>query len=251
MSLITVVAAYNADSYVTLNEANAYIANRPDSQNWGNCDFLERERVLKQAAIDIDTLRFRGTKLICDETDTVFYYPPQSLQFPRSWHEQYSGYAESGSTTTLIDTAFADFIRPDDFFKYGSIHIVDGTNEGESREITGYTYSSSTFTVSPAFSSAIDATSQYLILAPIDRFVKYAQCEQGLFATNHIDTVSKYTEWRHAGVTAVSIGDVSVRFGGTQSSPGSFSDRVSGIVSASAFKYIRKFLDTDLKSGRA
>jgi len=46
MALITIVAGSSSDSYVSLTEANEYIANRPDATNWNNSDYKERERLL-------------------------------------------------------------------------------------------------------------------------------------------------------------------------------------------------------------
>jgi len=246
MALVTIVGGPSSDSYVTLVEANAYIASRPDSSNWSNTDYLERERVLKQAAIDIDILRFRGNRLFGRNGGK--YYAPQNLQFPRNWCEYYAGFAESGSTTTLVDTWFEDVRRPDDYYVYGSICIIEGTNEGEIREITGYTHSSYTFTVTTAFSSAMDTTSRYRIVAPIKDYVKWAQCEQALFLTNHTETSSKYNEWKAAGIGAVSIGDVSVKFSSRNTQ---FTDKIGGIMSVNAYKYIRQFIDTNVRTGRS
>ena len=246
MALYTTPGGHNSDSYITLTEANAYIASRPDSTNWANIDYLERERVLRQATIDLDILRFRGNILLTSAGGQ--YYAPQKLQFPRTINEYYTGYATGGSTTTLVDTIFEYYRRPDDYYVNGSIIITDGTNVGEIRDISGYVHSTYTFTVSSAFTSAIDTTSKYIIMTPIPDYIKWAQCEQALYLTNHIETTSKYNEWKASGIEEVSIGDVSVRFsdGGSQ-----FIDKVGGILSVSAFKYIRKYLDLNRGMGRA
>ena len=123
MALNTIVAGPRSDSYVSLVEANEYIANRPDATNWNNSDYKERERLLQQATIDIDILRFKGYRMFDGGTGHASAIGPfpvqtssiydlfsdgiQRLQFPRDWHEYYTGYPDSGSTTTLVDSNFA------------------------------------------------------------------------------------------------------------------------------------------------
>jgi len=263
MALIIIVAGPNSDSYISLVEANEYIANRPDATNWNNSDYKERERLLRQATIDIDILRFKGNRMFNGGLGSrsvlgLFPVPTlsildlfedgiQRLQFPRDWHEYYTGHPDSGSTTTLVDTNFTLLPREDDYFKYGAIYVLDGTNEGEFREISAYSKSTGTFTVSTAFSSALDSTSYYLILSPIDRYVKYAVVEQGLYLSNNLETKT-YLQWRDAGISARSIGDVSIKFsGGAKSSI----DRIGGFLSSEAFRYIRKYVDKNAGTGRA
>lgn len=256
MALTTIVGGSTADSYVSLTEANSYIASRPDSKNWNDSDYLERERLLRQATIDLDILRFKGNKLFQGGEGNVFgailtsskfdvlYNGYQSLQFPRNWHEYYTGYPDSGSTTTLVDDTFTKLTRENDYFKYGSIYILSGTNKGESRNITGYVVSTGTFTT-VAFTTAIDTTSQYLILAPIDKYIKYAVIEQGLHLANNLE-LSKFQEWKNSGIIGRSIGDVSIRFDvGTRSL-----DCVGGMVATHAFKYIQKFINRSVGMGR-
>jgi len=263
MALITIVAGPNSDSYISLAEANVYIANRPDATNWNNSDYRERERLLRQATIDIDILRFKGNKLFgggggSGSTLGLFPVPTlstldlfaegiQRLQFPRDWHEYYTGYPDSGTTTTLVDSNFTLLPREDDHYKYGAIYIMDGTNTGQFREISAYSKSTGTFTVGTAFTSALDSTSSYLILAPIDRYVKYAIVEQGLYLSNNLETKT-YLQWRDAGIVSRSIGDVSIKFAdGVKSSI----DRVGGFLSSEAFRYIRKYADKNAMTGRA
>lgn len=73
-----------------------------------------------------------------------------------------SGTADSGSSTTLVDDALT---QDDDYWNGMILTIVAGTNIGESRNITDFVAATDTITVSPAFSAAIDATSQYVISA--------------------------------------------------------------------------------------
>jgi hypothetical protein len=73
------------------------------------------------------------------------------------------GEATAGTTTTLVDdSGDTPLDKDDDFFKLLEISIIGGTNAGERRTITGSVKSTKTLTF-PAFTSAIDNTSVYVI----------------------------------------------------------------------------------------
>lgn len=70
------------------------------------------------------------------------------------------GTADSGSSTTLIDT----MLRKDDdwYNKKGyECYIYAGTNIGEAREVADWQRGINTLTLDPAFTSAIGSTSKY------------------------------------------------------------------------------------------
>ena len=64
----------NANSYVTLTEANSYFETVPDSSTWTNKTDDQKNRSLIAATRWIDTLVFYGDR--CDES--------QALKFPRT-----------------------------------------------------------------------------------------------------------------------------------------------------------------------
>ena len=64
----------NANSYVTLTEANDYFDTSPDSSTWTNKTDDQKKRALISAARWIDTLVFYGDR--CDDG--------QALKFPRN-----------------------------------------------------------------------------------------------------------------------------------------------------------------------
>ena len=64
----------NANSYVTLTEANDYFDTSPDSSTWTNKTDDQKKRSLISAARWIDTLVFYGDR--CDDG--------QALKFPRN-----------------------------------------------------------------------------------------------------------------------------------------------------------------------
>jgi len=72
-----------------------------------------------------------------------------------------SGKADSGTTTTLVDSDLT--VYDDDAFNDMILCIIAGTNKGQSRRITDFVKSTYTLTVSPGFTKAIDNTSEYII----------------------------------------------------------------------------------------
>ena len=64
----------NANSYVTLTEANSYFETVPDSSTWTNKTDDQKNRSLIAATRWIDTFVFQGDR--CDEN--------QALKFPRT-----------------------------------------------------------------------------------------------------------------------------------------------------------------------
>lgn len=89
-------------------------------------------------------------------TDDDLYDELESL---RRANSQQQGTATSATANTIVDTAARK--ERDDFWKGGSCEILDGTGEGQRRDITGYTQSSSTFTVTPDWTTIPDTTSIY------------------------------------------------------------------------------------------
>lgn len=72
-----------------------------------------------------------------------------------------SGTADSGTTTTLVDSNLTEY--DDDAFNDMILCIIAGTNKGQSRRISDFDGSTGTITVSTAFTKAIDNTSEYII----------------------------------------------------------------------------------------
>jgi hypothetical protein len=81
-----------------------------------------------------------------------------------------SGKADSGTVSTLVDNDLEeDGAVP---IKGGWLEITEGTNSGTKRRITAFT--GHTVTVSPAFASAIDATSYYVVRPSFEPFIRQA-----------------------------------------------------------------------------
>jgi len=70
------------DSYVSLDEANNYFNSRLHAEAWSNAIDADKEKALKQATRNIDTLAFRGTPATAT----------QPLSFPRVYSILNDGY---------------------------------------------------------------------------------------------------------------------------------------------------------------
>jgi hypothetical protein len=73
-----------------------------------------------------------------------------------------NGTADSGTTTTLTDTTLS--LTDSSGYVNSLLIISSGTNAGHVRRITSFNPATDTITVSPAFPSAIDATSVFAIV---------------------------------------------------------------------------------------
>jgi hypothetical protein len=71
------------------------------------------------------------------------------------------GVADSGSTTTLVDSDLIDY--PDDHWTGGVIQFTDGTNAGLSRPVSDYVQSTGTVTWVASCASSVDTTTRYCV----------------------------------------------------------------------------------------
>jgi len=111
--------------------------------------------------MDEDLSQSRQWELIVDPQPSSTYTVkfPYTLHFDKMLME--SGLATGGAATTLTDNLRTEAA---DYFVGWTIEIVDGTNVGKSRTVTGYTaggqFTFATMTV------ANDTTSQYIVTPP-------------------------------------------------------------------------------------
>lgn len=91
-------------------------------------------------------------------TDEDLYNELESL---RESSAQEDGTATGGSSTTLVDTSRKE---ADEYWNGGTIEIISGTGSGQVRDITSFSKSSSTITVSTAWVTEPDTTSKYIIV---------------------------------------------------------------------------------------
>jgi hypothetical protein len=207
MSLQTTPTHPDADSYVTLAEATAYLVNRADVSDWTALTDDQKEAILKQATKQIDSLRFFHEPYL---RRANWYRREQKLKFPWVRALAVAGKADSGNTLTLVDDALANNQNyPDDIWNDGAVIITEGTNRGQTRKISDFASSTGTITVDTAFTSAIDNTSNYLVIEKIPDGVRYAVIEQALYI---VKGGGDRARLRAEGVKSYSIGDVSETF---------------------------------------
>jgi len=219
------------NSYVVVSQANTYFTNRRNTTTWDNLTATNKEIVLIQAARDIDQFRFYGDK----------YYDSQGLNFPRDDHDTVTGNcatpltATSFSNTSLYSTSYNEM--PEDYWKYGSIHITLGTPIREVKLIKSSDPSNGRVVASPTFSEEVTANTQFTVFKPIFKEIHDAQCEQALYLLDNA-TISGLLNYKNLGAQMVKIGDATVTFNNSGFS--------SLSVAPVAKKLLAQFIDRSL-----
>lgn len=208
MSLNAIPTDKEADSYATLAEANSYFSDFYYGDTvWSNASDSNKELALKMAVRIIDRFRFFNNKFANE----------QKLSFPRSNAETVTGTADSGSTTGLIClNILADKDQyPDDYWNYGCLEIIEGTNKYGKKQITGFVRDTGAVT-SGAFTLAIDSTSQFRLIKEVPKQIKFAQCEIALWILKG-DIKGSRAQLQAEGVKSFSVGGLSESFSGNVS----------------------------------
>lgn len=214
MALETTPTHPSADSYLTLAEANAILANRTNVSDWTGLTDDQKEAILKMATYHIDTLRFFNDKVY---KEAIHYRDKQALQFPRNNESMPAGTVDSATATTLVDDALANKSQmPDDYFIGWAVVITEGTGRGQTVKITDFDSATGTITVA-AWSTTPDDTSQYRLVPKIVDKVKRATAEQALYL---VKGGGDRARMQAEGVTEYKIGDLSEKYGGANMSAG-------------------------------
>lgn len=230
VTLTTYIGGSTSNSYVTLTEANKYIRSKyKHSSLWDTLSEEGKKRVLIEAARIIDTFNYNGDK----------YYDSQALQFPRDDHETVTGNPATPITatsfyhTSLYSTTYG--VYPDNYWKYGTCHITEGTPLYDIRQIVSSDSTNGKIVVSPSFSATPTTNTGFIIFAPINKRIKDAQCEQAEFIVRNanLDDLISYKE---IGARVIRIGDTRVDFdtGSTTKLP------ISPIAKKLVSQFIRK-----------
>lgn len=207
MSLNTTPSHPQADSYVTVSEADAYLNNRTDVSNWDALSNDQKEAILKMATKQIDTLRFFNKKVV---RYPVWCRDEQELQFPRTGGKSRSGVVDSAGSNYFIDSARANQSNePDDLWNDGAVIIIEGTGRGQTKKISDFNSSTGKITIDENWTTNPDNTSQYKIIEKLPQKLKDAVCEQALFITNGGNEKSQLAS---QGITSYSIGDLKESF---------------------------------------
>ncbi|MCK9461593.1 MAG: hypothetical protein M0R80_18345 [Proteobacteria bacterium] len=200
IELNTIPTDRNANSYVSLAEANEYFSDFYYGDTvWSGATDTDKKSVLKMAMRIIDRFRFHGEKF-----DDL-----QVLKFPRSESDIASGTASSGGVDHIICSSLANRIEfPDDIFKYGGIEVLSGTNKWEKRQISGFVRSTGRINFLTNFSVACDDTTSFRIIDQVPLKVKHAQCEIAKWILEGKNTSSRL-QLQAEGVSSFSVGDLS------------------------------------------
>ena len=84
MALNTILSHPNQDSYVTVAEADSYLSIKTQHTIWSSLNTTAKEGYLRQAAIQMDSFRYKSIKLYERAKD---YRQEQGLAFPRYFFE--------------------------------------------------------------------------------------------------------------------------------------------------------------------
>jgi len=214
MSLNIIPTHPDADSYLSVTEADAILADRSNVSDWTALSSAQKEALLKLATKHIDTLRFFNEKVYKTAAD---YRREQALQFPRNDEHMPAGIVDSATTTTLVDDALANNqAMPDDYFIGWAVVIKEGTGRGQIVQITDFASATGTITVA-AWSTQPDNTSQYRLVPKIPLKVKNAAAEQALYL---VKGGGERARLQAEGVLEYKIGDLSEKYGGANMSVG-------------------------------
>lgn len=226
MALTTTPTHPDADSYVTLAEATALLANRSDVTEWAALTDDQKEALLKLATQHVDTLRFFHKKVYRVAQD---YRREQNLEFPRDNHHMPAGVVDSATSTTIVDDALANLQNyPDDYFNGWAVVIKEGTGKGQVVKVTDFAMATGTLTVE-TMSTVPDTTSQYRLVPEIPEKVKRAVVEQAIYISKGGGDRARL---QAEGVTEYKIGDLMEKFGGSSMRSGKvpISDEARGYL---------------------
>lgn len=207
MALNTILSHPDQDSYVTVAEADAYLASKKNYAAW-NGSTTQKENFLKSAALQMNDLRYKSYEVYYTDKD---YRREQNLAFPRvNIDKIYYGNASSATSTSVsvLQLANQQYLA-DDSLNGGVAVVREGTGRGQIRAITDWTSSTGTATVA-AWTTALDTTSQVAFIAPVNKKIKHAQMEQAYFLSLYRDEDIMNII---SGVSSYRIGDLQETYG--------------------------------------
>lgn len=208
MQLNAIPTHPEANSYLTVEEADALIGRRPNDGGWSQLEGDQKTAVLMQVTAMIDSFRFHH--------EPFYKYPAnyrnsQALKFPLCTARAQSCLNSAGGSNFVTSSQLAN--RPDmptDFWKGGVVVISNGTGKGQTREVLSFDPETGKVIVTENFTVTPDNTSYFRIISDIPLAVKMAVVEQALFT---IGGGFDRATMRAEGVQSYQIGDLSETFG--------------------------------------
>lgn len=194
----------DANSYLTVSEANAMINNRPNTQNWGDLTDDQKAYVLILATEQIDALRFFYPKYYENSRN---YRREQSLSFPHREQQSVKVKVNSAESNAIISQQLVDRMNmPDDHWNGGALIVTDGTGKGQTMQISDFEMATGKVTVSAEFATQPDSTSYVQLIEKVPDKVKRAVVEQALFISSG---GGERSQLQAEGVKSFSLGDLS------------------------------------------
>jgi len=240
ITLNTQLGSPDANSYVTLQEANKYIRNkRSHSDTWDSLSIEGKKRLLIQACQDMNKFNFINEP----------YYDKQSLPFPNSQHSTETGAVATPLSNTTIKNSdlssdtYGSNKSVNNYWKYGTLHIISATPLNDIRNVATSSYLNSVVHLGSPLSATPTTNTSFRIFVPLAENIKQAQMEQSLFILSVGDS-STIESYKNNGVAQVRIGDVDVRFSGGAS-------LYKNTISPIAYKLMSKYINKNLRIGRA
>ena len=207
VTINTKIGDANANSYVTIKEANDIIRNKYGHKSiWDTLSLEGKKRVMIEATDNFELYNYIGEK----------YYDSQRLQFPRDDNETVDGDCatpfsiNSFAHADLYDSTYNEI--PANYWKYGTCHITLGSPLRNVRNIASSNVADGVVTMDEDFTATPNANTDFIIFAPFDKEIKDAQCAEILNILRNTDS-DTLADYQNAGAKEVEIGDVKVKFG--------------------------------------
>lgn len=167
MSLNSTLCHPQAESYVSVAEADEFFAKHPEGTIWAAAETETKEAVLRQTSLVLDSsLLFTGenSKLIWAGLVTRIFSSLSSLlsggfidnfeqrfRLPDDMHPVESGTIASVSGTSIVITALADKTKyVSDFLNHGSLRFADGDEQYNIYRITDFDVATGMITLEEA-----------------------------------------------------------------------------------------------------
>jgi len=199
MALTTTPCHPDADSYISLTEADAYVTNNSFSPGaWSTATNANKELALRAATKTIDKLRIKSS----------FLYSTQQLKFPQKTAEQLSG--TGGFTTTVItDTANLQKKQeyPEDWWKYGAVRNTTETSTAywQLSEVSASSFANGTVTF--ATMTGVSSSDEWTLIGKVPDDIRWATVEVAMWILD-----GKNVQANTAGVKSEKIGDYAVTY---------------------------------------
>lgn len=221
----------DADSYATVAEADEYLSIKSSYSTWNAFTTAEKEGFLKMATRQVDMLRFEYPPFYHIAQN---YRDEQKRKHPMKDAKSWAASVSTGTTTSVtIPNATKLTWMPDNYWTNGAIVVREGTGRGQTSRITSFTASTGVVEFE-AVTTALDSTSQIILIQELDDELVWATIEHAFFLSLRKDETLR---GRVEGVESVKIGDVSEKYT-TPKSQG-----YNGVMySMEALAYLQKYI---------